>query len=40
MTLKNKQDQGNQCQTPGVKLKEWAGINRENKMNLEETEEK
>ena len=35
-----KQGQGNQCPTPGLKFKEYVGINRENGINLEETGEK
>ena len=34
------QGQGNQCQTPGVKFKEFTGTNRENKINLEDTGKK
>ena len=35
-----KEGQGNQCQTPGVKFKEYTRINRENGINLEETGER
>ena len=40
LTNKREQGQGNQCRTPGVKFKEFTGINRESGINLEETGKK
>ena len=40
LTFFMEQGQGNQCQTPDLKFKEYIGINRKNGINLEETGKK